>query len=144
MRASIDSLSPQLGPFLSPTVIAVDASFQARHECRCSCANHRREDLCWWAHRIWKLMLAEPLDLELTIEAWLLEAHARGRVQAIVVDPYQMHRSITTLQRRGLSDSGTPQTRSATSPDSGRRSSMPFNGQEPAHAPPPRGCERRR
>jgi phage terminase large subunit-like protein len=104
-----DSLSPQLGPFEQPTVIAVDASFK-HDESAAVAVQIIGGKVVLVAHRIWKPTPAEPLDLELTIEAWLLEAHARGRVEAIVVDPYQMHRSITTLQRRGLPIRELPQT----------------------------------
>ena len=108
--ACIDSsLSPQLGPFQHSTVIAIDASF--KHDISAGVAVQSvGGKVVLVGHRLWKPTPQEPLDLELTIEAWLLEQYARGRVQAIVVDPYQMHRSITTLQRRGLPIRELPQT----------------------------------
>jgi phage terminase large subunit-like protein len=98
-----------LGPFGAPTVIGVDASF--KHDTSAAVAVQFRGDkVVLVAHRIWKPTPQEPLDLELTIETYLLEAHRRGQVQAIVADPYQLHRSITTLQRAGLPIRELPQT----------------------------------
>lgn len=61
-------------------------------------------------HRIWKPSPTEPLDLETTIERFLRELHAQMRVRRIVADPYQLHRSITTLRKAGLPIEEYPQT----------------------------------
>jgi phage terminase large subunit-like protein len=53
-------------------------------------------------HRIWRPSVEAALDLEATIEAFLREAHARYRLERVLVDPYQLHRSITTLKAAGL------------------------------------------
>jgi hypothetical protein len=66
-----------------------------------------------WAlavHRIWKPTPKEPLDLELTIESYLRELHASYAVERIVCDPFQMHRSIVTLQKAMLRIEELPQT----------------------------------
>jgi phage terminase large subunit-like protein len=65
-------------------------------------------------HRIWKPTPTDPLDLEATIEAYLRELHARFRIGAIVVDPWQMARSIATLKAAGLPVRELPQTSSST------------------------------
>jgi phage terminase large subunit-like protein len=62
------------------------------------------------SHRIWRPSPESPLDLEATIEAYLRELHARYRVKAILCDPYQLHRSITTLKAAGLPIQEFPQT----------------------------------
>jgi hypothetical protein len=104
-----EALSPILGPFGHPTVIGVDASF--KHDTSAAVAVQFRGDkIVLVDHRIWKPSPQQPLDLELTIEQYLLDAHRRGQVRAIVCDPYQMHRSITTLQRAGLPIRELPQT----------------------------------
>ncbi len=54
------------------------------------------------AHRIWQPSATEPLDLEVTVERYLRELHARMPVARILADPYQLHRSITTLKAAGL------------------------------------------
>ena len=54
--------------------------------------------------------MGEPLDLEETIERYLLERWRLGNMAAVVVDPFQMHRSITTLQKARLPIRELPQT----------------------------------
>jgi hypothetical protein len=65
-------------------------------------------------HRIWRPNPTEPLDLEATIEAYLRDLHRRYRVSAILCDPYQLHRSITTLRAAGLPIHEFPQTTANT------------------------------
>ena len=60
-------------------------------------------------HRIWRPSAEEPLDLEQTIEAFLRELHRDFRLTAYC-DPYQLHRSITTLKAAGLAIEEFPQT----------------------------------
>ncbi len=60
-------------------------------------------------HHIWTPG-GEALDLESTVEAHLREMHRLFRVDTIVCDPYQFHRSIMTLQREGLPIEEFPQT----------------------------------
>ena len=62
------------------------------------------------AHRIWRPTPADPLDLEATIESYLRELCARFSVTEIRCDPYQLHRSITTLKAAGLPIVEYPQT----------------------------------
>jgi len=61
-------------------------------------------------HRIWRPSPDSPLDLENTIESFLSSLHKRFLVAEILCDPYQMHRSITTLQKEGLNIRSFPQT----------------------------------
>ena len=61
-------------------------------------------------HRVWRPSKAEPLDIEDTVEGFLREAHYRYHVARILIDPYQAHRSITTLARAGLPIEPFPQT----------------------------------
>jgi len=53
-------------------------------------------------HRIWQPSGNQPLDLEATVEEYLRDLSERYFVQKILCDPYQLHRSITTLQAAGL------------------------------------------
>ena len=50
------------------------------------------------------------MDLEATIEEYLRTLHIAYRLVRIYADPYQLHRSITTLQRAGLPIQEFPQT----------------------------------
>ena len=60
------------------------------------------EKLILVSHRIWKPTPAQPLNLEDTVEQDLRDLNDQGDVVEILADPYQMHRSITTLQAAGL------------------------------------------
>lgn len=62
------------------------------------------------AHRIWRPTAADPLDIEDTIEAYLEDLRRRFRVRRILADPYQLHRSITSLRKRGCPIFEFPQT----------------------------------
>lgn len=65
-------------------------------------------------HRIWKPSPVESLDIEATIEQYLRELHAGYLVRTILVDPYQLHRTITTLSSAGLPIEEFPQTTANT------------------------------
>lgn len=62
------------------------------------------------SHRIWRPSQTNPLDLEATIETDLRELSQRHHLAAIYCDPYQLHRSITTLQAAGLRIEEFPQS----------------------------------
>ena len=68
------------------------------------------DDLVLATHRVWKPSKAEPLDIEASIERFLRELCKGAKVERIVCDPYQLHRSITTLRREGLPIEEYPQT----------------------------------
>jgi hypothetical protein len=72
-------------------------------------------------HRIWQPSPGAPIDLEDTIELHLRELHARLPVAQMVCDPYQLHRSITTLQKAGLPIEEYPH---AAEPDGGRAGAL--------------------
>ncbi len=54
-------------------------------------------------------MNLRPLGYESTIEEYLRDLHERYFVQKILCDPYQLHRSITTLEAAGLDIEEFPQ-----------------------------------
>ncbi len=60
--------------------------------------------------RGWKPTPGKPLDLEETIEAYLRDLHERYHVREILYDPYQLHRSATTLANAGLRMKEFPQS----------------------------------
>lgn len=67
----------------------------------------------WIVHvtgRSWQPSPADPLDLEATVEQYLWELLQSYAVTAIFVDPFQMHRSITTLGKMGAPIVEFPQT----------------------------------
>jgi phage terminase large subunit-like protein len=61
-------------------------------------------------HRIWTPRRGESLDLEETIESFLLQLHAGYSLAAVLFDPFQMHRSALTLRACGLPMVELPQT----------------------------------
>ena len=50
-------------------------------------------------HRIWQPTAEQPLDLEDTIEAYLLQLRDEFRVGYALADPFQMQRSLVTLRK---------------------------------------------
>jgi hypothetical protein len=62
------------------------------------------------SYRIWKPTPTQPLDLENTVEEDLRDLHEQCDVVEVLADPYQFHRSITTLQAAGLPIQEFPQT----------------------------------
>ncbi len=66
------------------------------------------------SHRIWRPSPKEPLNLEETIEAYLRGLYDLHDVAEILCDPYQLHRSITTLKEAGLPIREFPQTTANT------------------------------
>ena len=60
-------------------------------------------------HTIWTPTPARPIDLE-AVERAVLELHVQFRVRCILADPFQLYRSIATLQRAGVPIREYPQT----------------------------------
>ena len=62
--------------------------------------------------KFWQPTTDNPLDLEETMEQYLLELHRGYSITSVRYDPYQFHRSATTLLKRGLPMQEFPQTTS--------------------------------
>ena len=60
--------------------------------------------------RFWQPSSKDPMDLEETMEAYLLDLHRDYILTSVRYDPYQFHRSATTLQKKGLPMEEYPQT----------------------------------
>ena len=60
--------------------------------------------------RFWQPTPDDPMDLEETMEAYLLELHQGYSLRSVRFDPYQFHRSATTLGKKGLPMEEYPQT----------------------------------
>ncbi len=110
-------VDPEFAPLL-PTeqhalCVGVDAS--TKRDSTAVVAVYRVEDRIILAcHRIWQPSTNQPLDLEATVEEYLRVLYERYFVQKILCDPYQLHRSITTLQAAGLPIEEFPQTSANT------------------------------
>lgn len=102
-------LSPLMPTRVPAMFVGVDAGI--KHDTAAVVAVYWLDDKLTVAqHRIWKPSPQEPLDIEATIETFLRDLHARYRVVDIVVDPYQLHRTITSLRGAGLKIREFPQT----------------------------------
>ena len=107
------SVTPLLPAKDCPLFVGVDAGI--KHDSAAVVAVRRDEDIVVLAaHCIWKPSPREPLDLEATIETYLRDLHERYSVRAIYCDPYQLHRSITTLWKAGLRIEEFPQSEANT------------------------------
>ena len=93
--------------------VGVDAGI--KHDASAVVAVYREDDdwLALALHRIW-VPGGTPIDLEETIEAFLHQLHTAYHVQQILCDPYQLHRSITTLRAAGLPVEEFPQMQANT------------------------------
>jgi phage terminase large subunit-like protein len=92
--------------------IGIDAS--VKHDSTALVAvkyDRRSDDLILAAHRIWQPSPNEPMDFESTIEFFLcrLESYQR-RIEKILCDPFQLHRTIMTLGQAGIPIEPFPQT----------------------------------
>jgi hypothetical protein len=101
--------SPLLPTWHHGLAVGVDTAI--KHDSAAVVGVYRTEDRVVLAfHRIWQPSPEHPLNLEETVEHFLRELAARYSLQTILVDPYQMHRSITTLQAAGLPIAEFPQS----------------------------------
>jgi len=61
-------------------------------------------------HRKWQPSKKNPIDLEETVEAYIQELSNDYSLEQVLYDPYQFHRSATTLQKEGINMVEYPQT----------------------------------
>ena len=92
--------------------IGIDAS--VKHDSTALvCVKYDRDtdNLILADYRIWVPSPGSPMDLEATIEFYLRKLQGwNTSIEKILVDPFQMHRSITALQQAGLPIEPFPQT----------------------------------
>jgi phage terminase large subunit-like protein len=79
----------------------VDASVKKDRSAVVSCYYHEGR-LQLGPKRWWQPSKANPMDLEATIEAYLLELNQGFTIQCCLYDPFQFHRSAMTLRAKGL------------------------------------------
>ena len=86
-----------------PLYVGIDVGIKHDNAARVAVKwDENGEKLILVSHRIWKPTPGKPLDLENTVEEDLRELNEQNDVVEIFADPYQMHRSITTLQAAGV------------------------------------------
>lgn len=108
-----DCVDPEYRPPLPDKSIrlfvAADASVKKDRSAVVSV--YRKDNfLCLGPFRIWQPTPQEPMDLEVTMEAYIKELDKGYRVVEVLYDPYQFHRSSTTLRQAGIKMIEFPQT----------------------------------
>jgi phage terminase large subunit-like protein len=105
----VDGLGPMLGDRSVPIWVGIDAA--TKQDSAAVVAVTRDADrVRLVAHRIWRPGKGETLDLEATVEAFVLELAGRFSVQACSFDPYQFVRSAASLRKAGVRMDELPQT----------------------------------
>lgn len=105
-------VAPEWGPCWPTKDIGVFVGVDAatKHDC-CAVVGVLRDDeqivLAW--HRIWRNTPQDPLDL-CEVEQYVLEQAERFHLMQVLVDPFQMARSVTALRAAGIPVVEYPQT----------------------------------
>jgi hypothetical protein len=82
-----------------PLFVGVDVGIKHDNAARVAVKwDEAGERLVLVSHNIWKPTPTQPLNLENTVEEDLRNLNDQSDVVEILADPYQMHRSITTLE----------------------------------------------
>ena len=107
------NVSPGLMPDPSGALfIGIDAS--VKHDSTalvCVKYDQHTDNLILADHRIWAPSPGAPMDFEATLEFYLRRLQGYGTtIQQVLADPFQLHRSITTLQNAGIQIEPFPQT----------------------------------
>ncbi len=66
--------------------------------------------VCLGPGKLWRPTRSAPLDLEATIEAFVLDLHQKYSLAVVLCDPWQMARSTQTLQAAGVNILEFPQS----------------------------------
>jgi phage terminase large subunit-like protein len=93
-----------------PVWVGVDVALKHDYSAVVAVTRTAEGEVLLVRHWLWKPSASTPLNLEATVEHALWECAQGYAVQAIYVDPFQMHRSMTTLQQAGLPVREFPQT----------------------------------
>jgi hypothetical protein len=94
-----------------PLYVGIDAGIKHDNAARVAVKwDDQGEKLILVSHRIWKPTPSQPLDLENTVEEDLRTLNDQNDVVEVLCDPYQLHRSITTLHAAGIPIREFPQT----------------------------------
>jgi hypothetical protein len=94
-----------------PLYVGIDAGIKHDNAARVAVKwDEDGEKLILVSHRIWKPTPSQPLDLENTVEEDLRTLNDQNDVVEVLCDPYQLHRSITTLHAAGIPIREFPQT----------------------------------
>jgi len=90
--------------------VGVDASLKKDRSAVVSVYKDQDGRILLGPKRFWQPSKTNPMDLETTMEAYLLELHQGFILRTVRYDPYQFHRSAMTLRGKGLPMEEYPQT----------------------------------
>ena len=90
--------------------IGIDASTKRDRTAVVSVFWGRDKRLYLGPKRFWQPSKEDPLDLERTVEDFILELDDVHNIEAVNYDPYQLHRSGMTLENKGIRMQEFPQT----------------------------------
>lgn len=106
-----EAVSPLLPTHALPLSVGVDCSIKRdRTAVVAAYYDDTTKKVLLAVNRWWQPTAAQPLNLEETVEAYLLELADRYRLRQVRYDPYQFHRSATTLAAQGLPMEEYPQS----------------------------------
>lgn len=105
-----DSYSPPISDKGITLYVGADASTKRDRSAVTSVFYGDDDKLYLGPRRYWQPSTTDPLDLEATMEAFILELSERFTLAAVLYDPYQFHRSAQTLTRAGVPMQEFPQT----------------------------------
>ncbi|MBA7522139.1 hypothetical protein ES705_14256 [subsurface metagenome] len=103
------NLRPILPGFQGQLSIGVDIG--TTHDSSCVVGVYKAENKVFLGcHRAWVPSKKNPIDIEETVEKYLIELHKIYNIDSIAYDPYQFHRSGISLAKLGLPMQEFPQT----------------------------------
>ncbi len=109
-RCVIPDMRP-LVPGARDLVLSVGVDAATKHDCAAVVAVARDgERVILARHKIWTPRKGDPIDLEETVERYLLELAEDFTLGEVRFDPYQFQRSAQTLKKRGVPVIEYPQT----------------------------------
>lgn len=103
------NLSPILPDKKIKIWVGVDASVKGDSTAVVS-VTRRKGKIILANYKKWQPSKEKPIDLEETVEKYLIELSRAFDLQLALYDPYQLHRSAVTLKKKGLFMKELPQT----------------------------------
>jgi len=92
-----------------PIIVGIDVGI-SHDTCAVVAVTKEENRISLVCHRKWQPTKKNPIDLEETVEAYIKELDKDYTVREVRYDPFQMHRSATTLEKGGIKMIEFPQT----------------------------------
>lgn len=108
-RCIDDNHKPILPDKRLEIIVGVDASTKEDSTAVVACTR-KEGKVILVCHRKWQPSKNAPLDLEETVEPYIVDLASNYDLKEVLYDGYQFHRSAMTLKKRGINMTGFPQT----------------------------------